>query len=170
MHDVVLELLAQAITERARAGLVLIDGSVFPERTQFVNERNIFRTSGLQRPESAKRRGMRVNQVKGLALRQFKNSVSNQAYNNSFSEARHSSGNGPLGKSATQRHPAVGDVFHNGFYCIWIVHELERPAQSLGTEAHAVLRGNEMQAADAVARVYRAGMIEHVQDTQRQHR
>src|SRR4029077_13507601 len=159
MHDVVLELLAQAVAERESAGFVLVDGGILPKRAQLINKRETLRTRSLQRAKPAKRRRMRVDQVDGLIFHQLENPVSNQPHNRGFAQDGPPLGDGPLGKLAAERRPAIVDIFNYGFDGVWNINDLERPGQSLRTEPQPVLRGDEMKAANAVARMHRPGMV-----------
>jgi hypothetical protein len=112
---------------------------------------------------------MRVNHVDGVILHQLENSVANEPHNSGFAQDGAPSRNGPLGKPAPERRPAIVDIFHDRFRRAWIINDLERTSQNLRTETQPVLCGDEMKTADAVARMHRPGVIEHVENAQRPH-
>src|SRR5882762_1217676 len=108
---------------------------------------------------------MRVNQVDGFLLQQLENPVSDEPDNRGFAQDRLAPRNGPFGKLAAKRCPAVGDIFHDGFRGVRIISVLERTCQGLRTETEPVLRGDEMKAADAITRMHGPRVIEHMKDT-----
>src|SRR5260370_12784186 len=147
--------MAQAVAERTRAVFVLIDGGVFQESAQLINERKALRTSRLQSAEAAERRGMRVNQVDGFLLQQLENPVSDEPDNRGFAQDRLAPRNGPFGKLAAKRCPAVSDIFHDGFRGVRIISVLERTCQGLRTGPDPVLRRAQMRPPHAIPRIPR---------------